>query len=204
MKELLPIDVNESKFNQDAVLPYGLRPEHVRSAMMDFVRFLKFIDEKLLIEGMPRLEDFLMPANFSSIVGEFMSANIPKYCTSIVKNAHHNGHPDMVPKGHFPNDRVQHHTVGIEVKASRYRRGWQGHNPEQVFLMVFVFDSDSPRLDALTMEKRAFSFIEVLAADLEKEDWQHAGRSATSRRTITAAIKRSGFEKLKSNWIYRL
>lgn len=74
------------------------------------------------------------------------------YCSSLVKNQYHNGHPDLIPAGLFPNDAVQYATQGIEVKASRYMRGWQGHNPEETWLMVFVFDAS-----ALAMLLRAFS-----------------------------------------------
>lgn len=80
---------------------------------------------------MARFESILMPANFSSIVGEFMGAGIPKQCATIVKNQYHNGHPDMVPVGLFPGDAVQHAQEGIEIKGSRYLKGWQGHRSTQ-------------------------------------------------------------------------
>ena len=84
----------------------------------------------------------MMSANFSSLVGEFMNAGIPKYCKTIVKNKHFNGHPDMIPAGMFPGDDVQHASEGIQIKASRYGKGWQGHNPEDTWLMVFIYDSN--------------------------------------------------------------
>jgi hypothetical protein len=52
---------------------------HVRAAMIDFLDFLGFINQQLHTRNMPRLEGFLMPANFSSIVGEFMNLTLPKY-----------------------------------------------------------------------------------------------------------------------------
>jgi len=58
------------------------------------------------------------------------------------KNQYHNGHPDLLPKGAHPRDALQHHHEGIEIKGSRYRKAWQGHNAEDTWLMVFVFDSD--------------------------------------------------------------
>jgi hypothetical protein len=84
-----------------------------------------------------------MPANFSSIVGEFMNITIPKYCSTLVKNQYHNGHPDLIPAEIYPNNAVQYSTEGVEVKASRHSTGWQGHNPEAVWLMVFYFDSNT-------------------------------------------------------------
>src|SRR5207237_10566199 len=90
----------------------------------------------------PMLETFLMPANFSSIVGEFLISTIPRYCPTIVKNRYHNGHPDLLPKGRFPKDAQQHAREGIEVKASRHDSGWQGHNPEDCWLMVFIIEAN--------------------------------------------------------------
>jgi hypothetical protein len=198
------LPVQATGFNPNANIPYGLTIDHLRKAMEDFVDFLSFINTQLRRKRIQRLESFLMPANFSSIVGEFLAAAIPKYCTTVVRNRYHNGHPDLLPKGHYPNDSVLHGTEGIEVKASRHLSGWQGHNPENVWLMVFVFDANSSRELMQGVEPRPFCFLKVVGAKLEKSDWQFSGRSATSRRTITASVKRSGFEKMEANWIYRV
>lgn len=136
-----PVDVNA--FNPTCRLPYGLAVEHIRKAMIAFTEFLGFINEQLLVKRMPRLESFLMPASFSSLVGEFMNLTIPQHCADLTKNKYHNGHPDLIPKGLFPGDAVQYAHEGIEVKGSRHAGGWQGHNPEAVWLIVFQFDSNT-------------------------------------------------------------
>ncbi len=97
-----------TNFNPAAVIPYGCTVEHVRSAMNDFLDFLSFINGQLHTKGTPRLETFLMPANFSSIVGEYMTIAIPKYCPGLAKNNYHNGHPDMLPSGVYPGDSKLH------------------------------------------------------------------------------------------------
>lgn len=198
-----PARVHEGGFYPNAVIPYGLKTHHIRRAMRDFIGFLGFVNTQLRTKQIQRLESFLMPANFSSMVGEFMAAAIPKYCKSIIKNRYHNGHPDLLPKGRYPGDSVLHGPEGIELKASRHRSGWQGHNPEDVWLMVFVFDANSSRDDAQGIEPRPFRFVKVIGARLSKSDWQFSGRSDTSRRTITASVKRTGFEKMEANLIYR-
>jgi len=43
----------------------------------------------------------------------------------------------------------------------------------------------------------------VVGAELKKRDWLFAGRSDTSRRTITASVRDSGLEKMMGNWIYK-
>lgn len=199
---LTPKPVNYKLVNQQAKIPYGCTPNHIFQAMQDFIDFLGFINSQLHAKQLDRLESFIMPANFSSIVSEFMTSTIPKYCSGLAKNRYHNGHPDLVPKGLFHGDAVQYTNQGIEVKGSRYLNGWQGHNPEEIFLMVFVFDVNSPRDKFLNILPRPFSFVKVVGASIEKEDWQFAGRSEQSRRTITASVKESGYQKMMANWIY--
>lgn len=198
-----PVPIDSAGFNNTAEIPYGVRPSHVRKAMEEFIEFLEFINSQLYSKKLERLESFLMPANFSSIVGEFMGAAIPKHCKSVVRNKYHNGHPDILPTGQYHEDAIQHGPEGIEIKGSRYLRGWQGHNAEEVWLLVFVFDSNTSRDAGRGIEPRPFRFIKVLGAKLEREDWQFSGRSATSRRTITASVKRSGYDRMEANWIYR-
>lgn len=196
--------VDPAGFNPKTKLPYGLTIKHLQAAMIDFTNFIGFINLQLHSREMERLESMLMPANFSSIVGEFMASSIPKYCPTLVKNQYHNGHPDMLPKGRYPNDTRQHADEGIEIKGSRYLKGWQGHNPEDTWLMVFIFDSNRPVDVAKGIAPRPFKFVMVVGARITKDDWLFSGRSETSRRTITASITKSGYEKMMANWIYKV
>ena len=209
LEPLTPQPVSKKGFNPSCKIPYGVTTEHIQSSLEDFIEFLGYMNEQLLRKKMPRLETFLMPASFSSMVGEFMNVRIPLYCTGMVKNRYHNGHPDLIPAGKFPSDAVQHSTIGIEIKGSRNRSGWQGHNPEKVWLMVFIFEANSTNDEAQAIKAGKkpvavpFRFVEVLGAQLDMDDWQFSGRSGTSRRTITATVKPSGYKKMAANWIYR-
>lgn len=193
-----PQALNDAGFNLSSMLPYGLQVNQIKSAMVDFIEFLGFVNTQLYTRQTPRLETMLMSANFSGIVSEYMSAAIPKYCPSLVKNRYHNGHPDLIPAATFPNDAVQYTEQGVEIKASRYHRGWQGHNPENVWLLVFVFQCDS----ASEIAPKPLRFTKVVGAQLTKDDWKLSGRSEQSRRTITASVTPSGYQKLISNWLY--
>lgn len=81
-----PVPLSRIGFNRTAVIPYGLTTQHIQKAMGEFIAFLEFINEQLHTKKIERLESFLMPANFSSIVGEFMGAAIPKHCPTISRN----------------------------------------------------------------------------------------------------------------------
>ena len=74
-------------FNINARIPFGVSVGHLFQAMMDFTDFLRTVDTELARKKMSRLEDMLMPANFSSMVGEFITSNLPKHCPTIAKNA---------------------------------------------------------------------------------------------------------------------
>ena len=198
-----PVAISAGQFNSAAQIPYGLTVKHIQKAMGEFVEFLGFINAQLYTKKIERLESFLMPANFSSIVGEFMSAAIPKHCKTIAKNTYHNGHPDLVPAAHYPGNSAQHGPAGIEVKGSRHVSGWQGHNAEDVWLMVFVFDSNTSSHAGKGISPKPFRFVKVVGALITKSDWNFSGRSETSRRTITASVNRSGYDKMDANWIYR-
>lgn len=198
-----PVAVDINGFNPHASIPYGLTTPQLLAAMNEFLNFLRFVNEQLLTKGMVRLESLLMPANFSSVVSEFMNTSIPKHCPTLVKNTYHNGHPDLLPANTYPGNSVQYGHNGIEVKASRYLSGWQGHNAEESWLMVFVFDCNRPRDTIQGTKPRPFSFVKVVGAQLEESDWKFAGRSATSRRTITATVQKIGYQKMEANWIYR-
>ena len=113
--------VDLTHFNHKAQLPYGLKVEHIASAMNEFIDFIGFINQQLSTRRIERLETMLMPANFSSIVGEFMTSSIPKHCKTIVKNAYHNGHPDMLPAGKYPRNQMQHGTEGITIPKGMAR-----------------------------------------------------------------------------------
>ncbi|WP_298820955.1 hypothetical protein [Chloroflexus sp.] len=183
-RQYMPAQVKLDCFNQRCTLSCGLTVEHARKAMEDFIEFLGFINQQLCSKGIPSFESLLIPATFSGIVGEYIAMRVPEYSDSLVKNRYHNGHPDLIPKGKFDGDAVQHGSEGIEVKASRYARGWQGHNPESSWLMVFHVDSHSSNSIASGIPFSPFRCKGVYAARLDQSDWAFAGRSETSRRTI--------------------
>ncbi len=69
-----PMPVKRDKFNEAAIIPYGCTIDHIYQAMNEFLSFLGFINSQLNTKGIQRFESMLMPANFSSMVGEFLIA----------------------------------------------------------------------------------------------------------------------------------
>lgn len=180
-------------FNEEAALPYGLRVGEVKAALDDVYDFFYNVNRLLVEKGWDRLEETLMAASFSGMLSEMVVQGISKRSSAIIKNQWHNGRPDLVPRGTYEADGILHGDHGIEVKASRFSSGWQGHNVESGWILIAQF---AIRQDAPTIIDR------VLVAALDEDDWSFSGRSATSRRTPTAGIKRSGVRKLEANPVY--
>lgn len=187
-------------FNEGVALPYGLRAAEIKAAIDDIYDFLYNVNRFLVERGWDRLEETLSAATFSGVMSELVVEGASKRSATIIKNQHHNGRPDLVPRGYYPEDGCLRGVEGIEVKASRWSNGWQGHNVEDGWILICQYFIDR---DAQPIANRVPTRIDrVLCAQLEESDWSFSGRKEGSRRTPTAAIKRSGVEKLEANAIY--
>lgn len=181
-------------------LPYGLRVAEIRAALEDIYDFLHNVNRFLTEKGWERLEETLMAATFSGMISELLVQSTSKQSAALITNQYHNGRPDLLPRRMYADDSVLQGDEGIEVKASRHKSGWQGHNVESGWIMIFQYTID---LDTEPVEEREpTKFARVLLAQLAEEDWSFSGRRGTSRRTPTASIRRSGKEKLLANPLY--
>lgn len=181
-------------------LPHGLRVTEVRAALEDVYDFLYNVNSFLTEKGWDRLEETLMAATFSGVISEMVVQSMSKQSKSLINNQWHNGRPDLVPRGHYQGDAVLQGSEGIEVKASRYASGWQGHNIESGWILIFQYEIDLETEPV--QDRQPTRFVKVLIAQLDETDWSFSGRSETSRRTITASILRSGREKLLAKPLY--
>ena len=187
-------------FNPSVRLPYGLRVAEVRAAIEDVYDFLYNVNRFLTEKGWDRLEETLHPATFSGTVSEMVVQSLSKQSATLIKNQYQNGRPDLLPRGRYPDDAVLRGEEGLEVKASRNKGGWQGHNVESGWIAVFQYrvDLETEPID----NRQPTTFVRVLVAQLEEEDWSFSGRGEASRRTITASILKPGMDKLLANPVY--
>ncbi len=193
--ELLP-----NYINKNVTIPYGLTVEEVEDAVRETYRLFNGINEYLVKNGFRQLEELLLGNSLSGILSEFIVKNIARASKSLVANSKVGGYPDLLSKGSYKSDSVLKGDEGSEVKSSIQKGGWQGHNPEDCWLMVFRYIigmQDKGEVASLT-------FVEILCARLKREDWSLSGRKETSRRTPTASITAKGVEKLRENYLYRL
>lgn len=186
--------------NRSVVLPYELTVDEVENAVAETYRLFHGLNEYLFDNGFRPLEELILGNSLSGIVSEFLVKNIAKASTTLEANLKVGGHPDLLPKGYYSSNLVLKGDEGIEVKSSIQKGGWQGHNPEECWLMVFRYAVGKQQ----SGESLPLTFIEILCAKLTQSDWSFSGRTGTSRRTPTASITSSGVEKLRSNFLYRI
>lgn len=192
--------VNSDYLERNLQLPYDISPSEIALSIQQVYDILHFIDVALVQGGAERLEDFMHAANFSFMLSELIVGGLAKHCKGLVKNGYHNGHPDLLPVGVYPDNKVQYAHEGVEVKCSRNASGWQGHNAEASWILVAVYTLDTT---TEPVDNRTPTFFNrVMLAKLESEDWSFAGRGEGSRRTPTASILRSGFNKLQAGTLY--
>ncbi len=195
-----PTELDPKYINSKVILPYDLTVDEVKKAVAETYRLFNGVNHFLTTSGFRPLEELLLGNSLSGILSEFLVKNIARASHSLVANLKVGGHPDLLPKGYYSTNLILKGEEGVEVKSSIQRGGWQGHNPEKCWLMVFryvVGRQDNGKTEPLR-------FVEILCAKLTKKDWSFSGRKGASRRTSTASITTSGVEKLRSNFLYRL
>ena len=195
-----PTQLDPHYVNRRVCLPYGLRVEEVETAAAETYRLFHGLNDFLIQNGFRPLEELLLGNSLSGIISEFLVKNVARASETLEANMKVGGHPDLLPKGHYSSNLILKGDEGIEVKCSIQAGGWQGHNPEECWLMIFRYAIGVQEGG----ESVPLTFIEILCAKLKRSDWSFSGRKGSSRRTPTASITSSGVKKLRTNFLYRL
>lgn len=188
-------------FHENSRLPYGLTVGEIRKAISAAYDLLDGLNQYLVSRGYGRLEDLLLGNSFAGVLSEVLVKSISDCSVTMTRNLQIGGFPDLIPRGRYASDSVLRGKQGIEIKSSKQSGGWQGHNPEAGWIMIFRYVVDTE--DIAGGRPRPTEFVEVLAARLGEDDWNFSGRRGGSRRTITASINRQGVAKLRANAVYR-
>lgn len=192
-------DIN--KFNPGANLPFELRLKDFEVTMQDVYDFFFDVNTFLASKGLERLDDMLRPANMSGLLSDMLTASLAKHSRTLIQNQYHNGHPDLIVKGVYPNNSVKSGSEGIEIKSTRKKGGAvDTHGGRIQWMCVFVYEIDNKTEPAT--ERRAMTFTEIYLAQVILEDFRKNPRGELGTRTAT--LHRAGVAKLRGNWIYLL
>jgi hypothetical protein len=116
-----------------------------------------------------------------------------------VENGRHNGHPDLVVRGRYPNDAVAAGADGLEIKSTLKRGGAvDTHGARDQWMCVFVYEVD--RTTQPTSARTPTAFREVYLGAVAATDFRSNQRGPLGTRTAT--LGRDGIRKLRENWLY--
>lgn len=193
--------VVESCFNPAPRLPYNLRVDDVRLAIQDVYDFFFDVNKFLFGRNLPRLDDTLRSSILSGVISDMLTESIAKHSRSLTPNRYHNGHPDLLVAGRYPENSVRSGVEGVEIKTTQKKGGGVDfHGAREQWVMVFVYRIDrqtQPAIDREPLEFREAYLAKVFPDDFRRNDRGELG-------TRTATLDRDGLVKLREGWLYRV
>jgi hypothetical protein len=188
-------------FNQHAELPYQLRLQDFQIAMQDVYDFFFDVNSYLIDKGLQRLDDMLRKAIMSGLISDMLTASLAKHSRVLTENRYHNGHPDLVMRGVYPNDSVKAGEEGVEIKTTRKRGGAVDmHGARNQWLCVWVYQVDNVTEPAIS--RAPMRFTEVYLSKVSTEDFRRNLRGELG--TPTSSLNRDGLASFRENWIYKI
>lgn len=187
-------------FNTQAALPFNLRWQDFDLAMRDVYDFLNDVNTGLIEKGLARMDDMLRPTILSGMLSDMLTASLAKHSRSLVANAYFNGHPDLLVRGQYPDDKVLAGEHGVEIKTTRKSGGAvDTHGARNQWMCVFVYTLDNQTEPAV--QRRPLAFTEVYLGQVTVDDFRRNARGELGTRTAT--LHAAGIARLRGNWIYR-
>lgn len=191
--------VDSAGFNKDARLPFELRVKDFEIAMQDVYDFFFDVNTLFLKKGLPRLDDEIRPAIMSGMLSDMLTASLAKHSRTLTQNIYFNGHPDLIVKGRYPNNKIKAGVDGIEIKTTRKKGGAvDTHGARDQWMCAFVYETDHVTEPA--EERTPMRFTEVYLGHVVVADFRRNERGELGTRTATLGAE--GIKKLRSNWIY--
>lgn len=181
-------------------LPYGLQPRDLLRTVEDVQQLLHRANAVFHDAAYAPLEDLLDRASFSGLISRTVAARLAATSQVLVVNGYHNGYPDLIRIGEYPNDAVQR-GVGLEVKASRSEGSWQSHGPRPGWFCVVQFAIDE-RADLARLDRDPTSIQCAMLAELDEDDWSWTPARSGRIRSGTASVTQSGRLKLREGAVW--
>lgn len=193
--------VDRSRFNPNmGKLPYNLRQSDFEAAIQDIYDFFYDVNTNLVGRSLSRLDDMMRPAAVSGLISDMLTEAMAKHSRSLTVNQHFNGHPDLVVKGRYPNDKVESGEEGVEIKSTRKRGGAvDTHGARRQWMCVFVYEVDETTEPAI--DRAPLIFREIYLGHVELEDFR-TNRRNTDVGTRTATLDANGIARLRKSWVY--
>jgi len=198
---IIRADVDRTKFNPRALLPFELRLRDFELAMQDVYDFFYDVNKRLLEKGLRRFEDMLekRKATLSGFLSDFIATSLATHSRTLTENQWPSGHPDLIVKGRHKGNAVLSGHDGIEVKSTKNRSGAVDmHGARDQWLCVFVYEIDTKTEPAV--DRRPLTFRAVYLGQVSESDFRKNPRGPLGTRTAT--LHKDGIAKLRKQWVY--
>lgn len=150
---------------------------------------------------MQRLDDMLRAAIMSGLLSDMVTASLAKHSRTLTENLYHNGHPDLIVQGVYPDNSVISGVEGVEIKTTRKSGGAvDTHGARAQWMCVWVYEVDNVSEPA--RDRRPMRFTEIYLGQVGVDDFRKNSRGELGTRTAT--LHALGIKKLRESWIFRL
>ncbi len=176
-----------------------LRLQDFDLVMRDIYDFFFDVNTHLSDRGLKRFDDMLRPAAMSGLISDMVAASMARHSRVLVENRYHNGHPDLIVNGVYPDDAVKAGEQGVEVKSTRKPGGAvDTHGAREQWMCVFVYSVDNETEPAAA--RAPMKFTEIYLGHVAVGDFRRNPRGELGTRTAT--LDKHGIRKLRSSWVY--
>jgi hypothetical protein len=197
--------LDPSKWNHNLQLPFQLRLRDFEMAMQDVYDFFRDVNAALVERGLERLDDMLRKATMSGLLSDMLTASLAKHSRSLAVNLFHNGHPDLIVRGVYPENSVKAGSEGVEIKTTRKPGGAvDTHGARDQWMGVFVYGVDNATQPA--RKRMPMTFTEVYlarslattSARMRVANWVPARQRCIARASTNSAV--AGFTSSGRSW----
>ena len=136
----------------------------------------------------------------SGVLSDMLTSSLATHSRVLVENNYHNGHPDLVMQGVYPDNSVKAGDQGVEVKTTRKKGGAvDTHGARDQWICVFVYKVDNETEPAVS--RQPMTFTEVYLGEVTRNDFRTNSRGELGTRTAT--LHGDGIKKLRQSWVYK-
>lgn len=168
--------------------------------MEDIYELLHNVNTGLIDRGLLPFENSVRGAIYSGMLSDLLTEAMANHAGGLVKNRASNGHPDLLPAGHFTGDAAPSADEGVEIKVTKKESGAVDmHSDRPAWYCIFRYVADYKTEPIVDREPTRFT--DVWLARLDETHFRKNERGP--RGTRTATPHRGGIEHLHANWIYR-
>jgi hypothetical protein len=179
----LPYDLTKSDFSKAA----GLTNDAVDA-----------MNKGLAGAGLPPLEEIITtPATLSALLSDVFASALAQTSAKLTVNKQHNGHPDLVPIGVYPDDGVLAGEHGVEVKASKNDIS-DAHGARSAWWCQMLYDTAGAE-NGVWQPTRV---RKVMCANLNSELHFRRNARMTDTGTRTATPNKDGKKLLRDSVVY--